>query len=118
MNSNNEYSNIKTARVAGLLYVILIISGVFAKLVVRLSLIVPGDAAATVNNIKANELLFRIGVVSDIILAISYLLLALVFYVLLKPVNKNYASLVVIFVLAAVPIMMLNTLNQFITPHH
>jgi len=106
-------SNKKTARIAGLIYLILIIAGVFANLFVRSSLIVPGDAAATANNIMANEGLFRLAYMSDLIMITCMVLLPLVLYVLLKPVNKNMALLMVIFALVSVPIMYTNMLNHF-----
>jgi len=108
-----DISQHKAARVAGVLYLIVAVTGAFAELFVRQRLIVPGDAAATANNIMANELLFRIGFVSDLIMLTCFLLLPLALYVLLKPVNKNLASLFVLFALVTVPIMMLNMINQF-----
>ena len=76
-------------------------------------MIVPGDAAATVKNIAAFEALFRLSLVSDLIRQMFMMLLPLVLYKLLKPVNKNIASLMVIFALVSVPISMLNELNHF-----
>jgi len=119
MNANKKTARIadlsqrKAARVAGLLYLILIVAGVFAQFFVRSKLIVPGDATATANNIMANELLWRLGFLSDVISFTSFLLLPLAFYVLLKPVSKNLASLVVIFVLVSIPISFINMLNHF-----
>jgi len=112
-NSIADSSQRKAARVAGVLYLILIVAGVLAQFFVRGSLIVPGDATATANNIMANEWLWRLGFLSDVIAFTSFLLLPLAFYVLLKPVSKNLASLVVIFVLASVPISFINMLNHF-----
>ena len=103
----------KTARVAGFLYLMVIVFGVFAEFFVRQRLIVPGDAATTANNIMAFESLFRIGFVSDLIQVTFWLLLPLPLYKLLKPVNKNHASVMVIFVLVGVAIQCLNMLNQF-----
>ena len=102
----------KTARVAGLLFHLVAVCNGFAAFV-RSSLIVSGDAAATVNNIIASEMLFRIDIVSDLIGQVFHVLLALVLYELLKTVNKNYALLMVILALVPVPIAMLNQLNQF-----
>ena len=76
------------------------------------TLIVPGDAATTVNNIKASESLFRLGFVSGLITQTVQILLVLVLYQLLKPVNKKHALLMVIFALVGIPIAMLNLLNQ------
>jgi hypothetical protein len=74
---------------------------------------VPGDAAATVKHIAASEALFRFSLVSDLIRQVLLLVLPLVLYQLLKPVNKNIALLMVIFALVSVPIAMLNELNHF-----
>lgn len=57
----------KTARVAGFLYLIVAVTGGFANFFARVNLIVPGDAAATVENIRASESLFRLGLVGDLI---------------------------------------------------
>lgn len=103
----------KTARVAGFLYLIVMASGIFANLYVRSSLIVPGDAAATAAKIIASEGLFRLGFVSELIHMTSFFLVTIALYLLLNPVDKNLASLFVLFVLVAVPIEMLNTLNNF-----
>jgi len=83
------------------------------ELFIRPAIIVPEDAATTVNNIMASESLFRLSLVSDLIRQMSLMLLPLVLYKLLKPVNKNIASLMVIFALVGVPISMLNELNHF-----
>ena len=56
----------KAARAAGVLYLIIIIAGIFAEFFVRQSLIVPGDATATANNIMASEGLFRAGIAGDL----------------------------------------------------
>lgn len=100
----------KTARAAGFLYLIVVPLGIFGLL--TSGLIVPGDAATTAKNIMASELLFRLGIVSDLLATTVLILVVLVLYQLLKPVNKNMALLMVIFVLAGAPIAMLNKLNQ------
>jgi len=102
----------KTARVAGLLYVLVIVFAFFAGFVFS-SLVVAGDAAETAHNIMANEWLFRSGFVSDLIHQTCFLLLAWALYVLLKPVNKNLALLMVLFVLVAVAIQCISLLIQF-----
>ena len=52
----------KAARVAGFAFLIMFFFAIFAHFVVLSNIIVEGDAAATVNNIKANELLFWIAI--------------------------------------------------------
>ncbi len=100
------------ARVAGLLYLSLGLFAPFSLLYVPLRLIVPGDATTTANNILANESLFRLGIVSALVTSIVNILVVLALYQVLQPVNKNMAVLMVIFLLVAVPIGMLNELNQ------
>jgi hypothetical protein len=103
----------KTARIAGVLFLITLFLAPFAEFFVRQILIVPGDAAKTVSNIMASESLFRLGIVSGLIYQTVFTVYVLILYKLLKPVNKNVASLMVIFYLVGVPIAMLNLLNQF-----
>src|SRR5689334_18893168 len=103
----------KTARLAGFLYLLVVPLGIFGLF--TSGLIVPGDAAATAGKIMADELLFRLGIVSDLLATVVLILVVLVLYNLLKPVNKTMAVLMVMFVLAGAPIGMLNKLNQFAT---
>lgn len=106
-------SNTKTARAAGLLYLIIIIAGIFAEFFVRQSLIVPGDATTTASNIMASERLFRAGIAGDLVMIMSDVALALVFYVLLKPVSNSLALLATFFRLAQATILGINLLNLF-----
>ena len=101
------------ARLAGFLYLLLIPFSAFGLIYVPSKLIVPGDAATTANNIVASEALFRSGIVSHLIGQTIFILLPLVLYRLLKPVNKNHAVLMVVLVLVSVPITFINELNHF-----
>ena len=103
----------KTARVAAFVFLIIFFLGMSTELFIRPDMIVPGDPAATVRNIAASEALFRLSLVSDLIRQMFMMLLPLVLYKLLKPVNKNIALFMVIFALVSVPISMLNELNHF-----
>ena len=82
-----DISQRKAARVAGFGYLIIFITGIFSNFFVLESLIVPGDAAKTANNIVGNDLLFRIGILSFIIMVVFDVVLAWALYVLLKPVS-------------------------------
>lgn len=99
------------ARVAGTLYLIANLFAPFTLLYLPSRLIVRGDAAGTASNIMASESLFRFGIVLSLFTFIGQIFLVLALYQLLKVVNKNIASLMVIFSLTAVPIAMLNELN-------
>jgi hypothetical protein len=101
----------KTARAAGLLYLLVAITGFFSTMYVPSACIVPGDPAATANKIRISESLFRIGIVSELISASSFIFLAMALYDLLKGVNKRHAALMVILAVVSVPIAFLNELN-------
>jgi len=103
----------KTARIAGALYLLVAVLGIINMMYGPSSLIVLGDATATVSNIMASESPFRLGIVNDLFAQTVGILLVLALYKLLKPVNKNHALLMVIFALVGIPIVMLNLLNQF-----
>lgn len=106
-------TNTKAARIAGVLYVLVIIGGVFAEFFIRSNLIVAGDTAATIDNLRSNEALFRIGFISDLVAHTCYFLLAFVLYTLLKPVQHDIALLFLLIVVIAAPLLCLNMLNQF-----
>ena len=103
----------KTARTAGFLYLILVISGIINLLYIPSKFIVWTDASKTFENIVNSELLFRLGIVSGIITFLAFLILPLVLYKLLREVNKVYASLMVLFALVSIPISFVNILNKF-----
>jgi hypothetical protein len=102
----------KTARMAGLFYLIFILTTVLATYV-RSRIIVSGDAAATANNIVSSQGLFRVGFVTELVSAVFFLLAAWALYVLLKPVNKNLALLFLLLNLGGVAVECLNALNLF-----
>jgi len=102
----------KTARVAGLLYLLMGIPATFSMVYIPRTLIVLGNATATANNILASEMLFRIGIVSELIFATAFIFLVRALYRLLNGVNKTHASLMVTLALVSVPISFLNVLNE------
>lgn len=103
----------KTARIAACIFLGIFFLGMSTELFIRPGMIVSGDAAATVRNIAASEALFRLSLVSDLLRQVLLMLLPLVLYKLLKPVNKTIAALMVIFALVGVSISMLNEINHF-----
>lgn len=102
-----------TARIAGLLYLMVVFTGIFSLMYVPNKLIVWDNASLTFNNIAASETLFRLGIVSGLACYTFFLFLSLVLYKLLKPGNENYAKLMVILVSLSVPIFFVNVQNEF-----
>jgi hypothetical protein len=77
----------KTTRVAGILYLVIFIASPLAFIVGKGGLLVPGDATATAENIMTSESLFRIGIASETVVFLVEIIMAAIFYVLLKPVS-------------------------------
>jgi len=105
------HSGIKTARMAGLLYLIGSVTGVFGILYGP-SLVVPGDPTATARNILMAAPLYRLSIVSALLDQIIFIFVVLLLYQLLNGVNRNMAVVMVIFLLVSVPIAMINELNN------
>ncbi len=107
MNSIN-----RTARMAGLFYLLYMITTIFADVLGRSKFIVYGDAARTATNIMAAQLPFRLGFVGDLVSTALFFLAACALYVLLKPVNPGIALSFVLLNLGGVAVYAINLLNQ------
>ena len=99
-------SPLVTARLAGFFYLIQVL--VF----ISYSLILPDDPSATISTLRISESLFRLGIVGVLVGQIVGILYVLLLYKLLKPVNKNVATLMLVFALMVPPITMLNELTR------
>ena len=108
MNNKN-----KTARLAGLLYFLYIVITILAVVIGRSNLIVAGDAVTTANNIVAAAGTFRLGIVTDLVSGLFFLLAAWALYALLKSVQQELALLFLVLNAAGVAVYSLNLLNQF-----
>jgi hypothetical protein len=105
MNSIN-----KTARIAGFLYFMYIVTSVIAN---KFGRFVSVDAQVTLNHMAAHESQFRVGFVISLFSAVLFLLAAWYLYVLLKPVNKDLALLFLLFNLAGFVIWCISFLDLF-----
>jgi hypothetical protein len=90
----------------------MVIIGPFCLIYVPSTLIVSGNAAATASNIRAHEMLFRLGIVSSLFAGIVFIFLALALYRLFEGVDKLQALLLVVLVVVSATIGFLNELNQ------
>jgi len=102
----------RTARIAGVLYLLLALTGVFSLIYVPSTLIVSGDATATVDNIRSSELLFRAGILGGLISNVIFVFLVLALYRLLKETSHKQAMLMVTLVVISVATGFANTINQ------
>lgn len=100
------------ARAAGLVGLVLLASGSFAGFVAS-RFVIGDDAVATSSKIVESEFLYRLGIVSNLVMMIALMFYALLLYRLLRPVDKSRAMIMVGLVFVSVPIYMLNQVNQF-----
>jgi hypothetical protein len=87
----------RLARAAGLLYLAIFVCGLFSELAVRSRMIVDGDPTATAANILESETLFRLGLVTDLVMVVCDVALAIVLYALLKPVSSTISLMAAAF---------------------
>ena len=99
----NSSSLKKTARFAGALYLVWIITGLYAIYYVPSQIDMEGDAATIAQDILSHELLFRTGVMNDLISSTIWVFLVLVLYRLFKSVDERQAKLLVALVVVQIP---------------
>ena len=103
---------ISPARTAGLLYLIVVITGIISIAYIPSALIDMGNAAQTVANINASLNLFRVGIAIGFVCYIAFLFLPLALHRLLAHVDRNVALVMVILVIVSVPISLGNMVNK------
>jgi hypothetical protein len=101
------------ARITGVLYLIIIVLGLFSELFVRGGTIVAGDPAATATSIAGSQFLFRVGIASDIVVFLADVGVAALLYVLLQPVSQAISLIAAAFRLTGTAVYSANLLNQF-----
>src|SRR5437867_13047131 len=82
------------ARMAGVFFLLTILTGVFAELFISGRLVVDGDAAATATNILAHQILFELGFTVYLIeMACQIVMTVLFYYELLMPAGRSVSLL-------------------------
>ncbi|WP_394618888.1 DUF4386 domain-containing protein [Lentzea sp. JNUCC 0626] len=106
-------TNPKTlARTAGLLYLVVVVLGTWAELVVRAGVHVPGDPTTTAANIVNHEALFRWSIAADVLMAVAFVLLGLALHRLLHHVDEGAAMTLLVFVAVGAGSILLNLALQ------
>jgi hypothetical protein len=98
-------------RVAGLMYLALIVLGALGEMKVRGSLVVSGDAAATARNIMGSEGMWRAGIAGDLLMHVLDLPVIVVLYLLLRPVHRGLALFATLINLVQTAVLAANKLN-------
>lgn len=106
-------TNKKTARLAGVLYLVVVVTGIFSLAYIPSKLIASGDPVLSLEKITAAQMLFRLGIVSSAICYVAFLFLPFVLHHLLAPVGQIAAKAMVVLAVASVPISMLNLQNKY-----
>lgn len=101
----------KQARWAGILYLIMAITGGFGIMYIPESILVSGNAQQTSDNIINSGWMYNFSILSSLTCQVIFLFLVLAFHKLFKEVNPYLSKIMVVLVVASVPIAMLNTLN-------
>src|SRR6266568_6140143 len=102
----------KAARVAGAVYLSMVLTAPFSLIYVPGKLIVRGNAAATAENVLAHETMFRLSILGDLVGQVIFICLAIALYRLFSGVNKIWAALMVALVLVSAAVGFVNTLNN------
>lgn len=101
------------ARIAGVFYLIIIITGLFGEMVVRENLIVWNNPTATAENLMASDTLWRLGIAGDLIQHVFDIGLLVALYFLLKPVSRYLALAALLFHLTTAAVLVATKLNQW-----
>jgi hypothetical protein len=114
MNTQETTDSLKrTARIAGILTLVMAVIAPFGMVYVPSTLVVPGDATATANNIVASEGLLRLGIAANAVVFMIEIVLVVMLYVLLKPVSKTFSLVAAFARLAMTTVQGINLFNQF-----
>jgi len=103
-----------TARLAGLLYLLIAIFGGFAFFAGYEGLIVKGNTIATTNNILDSEFMFRVGILGDSFTFLGEIVLTILLYKLFKPVGKTLSQIAAFSRLAMTTMIGMNVLNKLL----
>lgn len=109
-----ERSPQRYARIAGVLYLAIIVLGLFGELVVRGTLVVSGNAWATANNISASTLLWRAGIAGDLMMQVLDVPVLVIFYLLLRRVSKSLALFATLINLVQTAVLVMNKLTLLV----
>ena len=104
----------RSARIAGVLYLLIAVLSGFVHFYVRDKLVVSGNATTTATNIMASAGLFRVSIAAELVILLSEVVLLVLLYVLLKPVSNTLSLVAAVSRLAMTTIHGINVLNHLI----
>lgn len=102
----------KASRLAGLLYLVVVVTGFFSLAYVPSRIPQAGDPQAMISGIAEHQLLFRFGIAAFLLNQLAFLLLPLVLFGLLKPAGHTAATMMVVFAVVSVPIGLVSVTDR------
>ena len=102
----------RAARIAGAIYLSMVVTGPFSLMYVPGKLIVKGNATATASNVLAHQTLFSLGIVANLLGSVIFICLAIALYRLFREVDKTQSLLMVGLVLVSAAVGFMNELNN------
>ncbi len=106
------HPTVKAARIAGAIYLSMVVTGPFSLLYVPGKLIVKGNATATAANVLAHETMFRLAIVADLLGSVIFICLAVALCRLFRDVNRTQGWLLMGLVLVSAAVGFMNVLNN------
>lgn len=100
-----------TARIAGLLYLIVVVCGIYSIAFVP-SRIIADDPIRTVENLRNLETSFRTSIVAGVACYVAFLLLPLALYKILAAHGRELGAVMIALAAASVPISIYNLTNK------
>lgn len=107
-------SRMKLARIAGFLYLLIIVFGLIAQVFVRDSLVDYDDAGVTAQNIMSSERWFRFGFVSELLMLACDIGVATILYILFREYNRSLTLLSTFFRLASIIVLCVVALSHYV----
>lgn len=98
----------RSGRLAGALYLLVVLTGIFTLAWLPSRIPLSGDPAAALNAIRASEPLFRMGIAAFLVMQVSFLLLPLTLFPLLRPAGAAAAVAMVALVAVSVPVALVS----------
>lgn len=104
----------RLGRVAGLLFLVLLVLGPFSIMYVPGQIVVDGDATATGTNVVASEALLRWGIAADVVIFLTEIAMAVVLYQLFRASGRALAQMMLAARVAQAVVMAVNVLGLLV----
>ncbi|KKO89215.1 hypothetical protein AAW12_24150 [Sphingobacterium sp. Ag1] len=103
----------KLSRIAGLLYLVVVITGMFSLAYVPKQLFAWDNPAKTFHNILDHETIFRLSLASSVLCYLAFIFLPVILYYILRSVNDKVAKIMALLAIISVPISLMNLQHKY-----